>query len=377
MQYRILIVTHDLGLAWTVADRVAVMYLGRIVETGPAEEVLLRPAASLHAALLDVVPEAGGIDRPFLTGEPPDPHERPARLPVPPTMPGVASGQAAHRSASRTAAAARTSGWRSFAPGHHAACYLANVDPEAAAGRRQVGGPATSLDLSPLSQSTGISPLRLAPSAEAGPPTMLFLRRLVAVALQDTEDRLHLGVREPLVGMHARRARGREQRPEVGLGHLDAMLQLAGTLGERPRASARPPPASPGSDAPLPATSSAGRGAGRPPGPARPADPPSLGPCPSTRARRAAAAPASSGRLRERRPLRSIVSRSPSATGVVVQETVGAPRRLQSAPRDKRPHCTSDRQWIGEAQFPAKLSWRGFQQFALARCDPRQRRGMH
>ena len=39
----IIIVTHDLGLAWTVADRVAVMYLGRIVEIGPAEEVLLRP----------------------------------------------------------------------------------------------------------------------------------------------------------------------------------------------------------------------------------------------------------------------------------------------------------------------------------------------
>ena len=31
----ILIVTHDLGLAWTIADRVAVMYLGRIVEVGP------------------------------------------------------------------------------------------------------------------------------------------------------------------------------------------------------------------------------------------------------------------------------------------------------------------------------------------------------
>ncbi len=69
----IIIVTHDLGLAWTVADRVAVMYLGRIVEIGPAEEVLLRPLHPYTKALLDVVPEAGGIDRPILTGEPPDP----------------------------------------------------------------------------------------------------------------------------------------------------------------------------------------------------------------------------------------------------------------------------------------------------------------
>ena len=36
-------VTHDLGLAWNIADRIAVMYLGRIVEVGPAEAVLADP----------------------------------------------------------------------------------------------------------------------------------------------------------------------------------------------------------------------------------------------------------------------------------------------------------------------------------------------
>ena len=45
----ILVVTHDLGLAWNVADRVAVMYLGRIVEAGPTEELLARPATPTRA----------------------------------------------------------------------------------------------------------------------------------------------------------------------------------------------------------------------------------------------------------------------------------------------------------------------------------------
>jgi peptide/nickel transport system ATP-binding protein len=38
-----LVVTHDLGLAWNIADRLAVMYLGRIVEVGPPEQVFARP----------------------------------------------------------------------------------------------------------------------------------------------------------------------------------------------------------------------------------------------------------------------------------------------------------------------------------------------
>jgi len=66
-----LVVTHDLGLAWNIADRVAVMYLGRIVESGPTEDVLTNPQHPYTQALLSVLPESP--ERIILTGEPPDP----------------------------------------------------------------------------------------------------------------------------------------------------------------------------------------------------------------------------------------------------------------------------------------------------------------
>ncbi|WP_406355811.1 ABC transporter ATP-binding protein [Streptomyces sp. NBC_00658] len=72
-----LVVTHDLGLAWNIADRVAVMYLGRIVETGEVEQVLTAPQHPYTQALLSVLPEAPG-DPVVLTGEPPDPSRIPS-----------------------------------------------------------------------------------------------------------------------------------------------------------------------------------------------------------------------------------------------------------------------------------------------------------
>ncbi|OXS30555.1 ABC transporter ATP-binding protein [Streptomyces sp. XY006] len=72
-----LVVTHDLGLAWNIADRVAVMYLGRIVETGAVEEVLTAPRHPYTQALLSVLPEAPGAPV-ILTGEPPDPSRVPS-----------------------------------------------------------------------------------------------------------------------------------------------------------------------------------------------------------------------------------------------------------------------------------------------------------
>ena len=120
-----LVVTHDLGLAWTIADRVAVMYLGRIVEIGPAEDVLTQARCIPYTkALLDVVPEAGGLRRPILSGEPPDPTRIPEGCRFHPRCPEVVSGAAANAGVE-----ARCRGEDleliELRPGHFAACHLA------------------------------------------------------------------------------------------------------------------------------------------------------------------------------------------------------------------------------------------------------------
>jgi len=125
-QISIIIVTHDLGLAWTVADRVAVMYLGRIVEIGPAEDVLTEPLHPYTQALLDVVPEAEGIDRPILAGEPPDPTQIPPGCRFHPRCPEVASGSAAQAGV-EPKCRGEDLGLVELRPEHFAACHLANV----------------------------------------------------------------------------------------------------------------------------------------------------------------------------------------------------------------------------------------------------------
>ncbi|MFP3987558.1 ABC transporter ATP-binding protein, partial [Streptomyces sp. E11-3] len=89
-----LVVTHDLGLAWNIADRVAVMYLGRIVETGSVESVLTAPQHPYTQALLSVLPEAPGAPV-VLAGEPPDPGRVPAGCRFHERCQVLASGDAA------------------------------------------------------------------------------------------------------------------------------------------------------------------------------------------------------------------------------------------------------------------------------------------
>ncbi|MFI6051087.1 ABC transporter ATP-binding protein [Streptomyces violascens] len=70
----LLFVTHDLGLAATISDRVYVMYAGRIVETGPADTLFARPRHPYTEALLAAAPR---LDAPqgrlaAIDGQPPD-----------------------------------------------------------------------------------------------------------------------------------------------------------------------------------------------------------------------------------------------------------------------------------------------------------------
>ena len=73
-----LFITHDLSLAWVIADRIAVMYLGKIMEIGPAEQVIRSPHNPYTQALVSVSPSpdppTAGIraKRTILVGETPD-----------------------------------------------------------------------------------------------------------------------------------------------------------------------------------------------------------------------------------------------------------------------------------------------------------------
>jgi oligopeptide/dipeptide ABC transporter ATP-binding protein len=71
----LLFITHDMGVVAEIADRVAVMYAGRIVETGPVRTVLDAPRHPYTAALLRSVPDP---DRPVAGELPTIPGQVPA-----------------------------------------------------------------------------------------------------------------------------------------------------------------------------------------------------------------------------------------------------------------------------------------------------------
>jgi len=87
-----LFIAHDLGVVRHVSDRVGVMYLGEMVELGPAEPIYDAPLHPYTEALLSVAPELddGTIDkreRIVLQGDVPDPANKPTGCPFHPRCP--------------------------------------------------------------------------------------------------------------------------------------------------------------------------------------------------------------------------------------------------------------------------------------------------
>ncbi len=110
-----LFISHDLSVVRHVADRIAVMYLGRIVEVGPAPGVWSGPLHPYTEALLSSVPSTRATHRRTrvtLEGDLPSPLDPPS---------GCRFRTRCHKATS--VCAAQTPPMRRFAPGHLAACH--------------------------------------------------------------------------------------------------------------------------------------------------------------------------------------------------------------------------------------------------------------
>ena len=79
-QMGVIFITHDLGVIAQVADEVAVMYLGRIVEKGPVNEILKNPKHPYTKGLLEALPDINNLDAPLkpIPGNIPSPLDRPS-----------------------------------------------------------------------------------------------------------------------------------------------------------------------------------------------------------------------------------------------------------------------------------------------------------
>jgi oligopeptide transport system ATP-binding protein len=76
----VVLITHDLGVLSSIADRVAIFYAGRVVESGPRETVLPQPRHPYTRALLDALPHPESGDAPLIAiaGAPPSVQRRPS-----------------------------------------------------------------------------------------------------------------------------------------------------------------------------------------------------------------------------------------------------------------------------------------------------------
>lgn len=110
-------ISHDLGIVSHMSDRIAVMYLGKVVELGPAAEIIQRPLHPYTLALLSAIPSLGRkrSTRIRLLGEPPKPTDPPSGCPFHPRCP-IAQQRCTESTPALTE-------WR---PGRMAACHFAD-----------------------------------------------------------------------------------------------------------------------------------------------------------------------------------------------------------------------------------------------------------
>jgi len=83
----VMLISHDIGAIASVSQRIAVFYAGRIVETGPAEQVLRRAAMPYTRALLNALPQVGKERLEAIGGLPPDFSDLPPGCPFRPRCP--------------------------------------------------------------------------------------------------------------------------------------------------------------------------------------------------------------------------------------------------------------------------------------------------
>ena len=114
-RFAMIFVTHNLGIVANTCDRVAVMYAGRIVETGPVRRLFRTPAHPYTRALLDSIPRFGARRETLtaIAGQPPDLARLPAGCAFAPRCPDV-----------MPRCRAETPPERTIADGHATRCWL-------------------------------------------------------------------------------------------------------------------------------------------------------------------------------------------------------------------------------------------------------------
>lgn len=117
-QVAILYITHDIATARHSAERIAVMYLGRIVEIGPADRVVDNPLHPYAQSLIAAVPEPDPANRlgprPVLPGEPPNPMDVPSGCAFHPRCDKALAGLCRQQDVQL----------EELEPGHWVACHL-------------------------------------------------------------------------------------------------------------------------------------------------------------------------------------------------------------------------------------------------------------